>query len=83
MLNTALLASRNELNDFTQELAAECQRVGSRIVKVRNGMWFCVSFCAANRNGNDDPLFHTSDWEHCWEANGASVANRDFDIVEF
>ena len=83
MLNKALLASRNELNEFTEALAAECQRNGHAVVSTRDGARFEVNFCDANEDGNDEPLFHTLDWEYCWEADGSSVVNREFDIVEF
>ena len=83
MLNKALLTSPSELNEFTHALALECQRNSYAVVTARNGMQFGVYFCDVNEDGNEHPLFHTLDWQYCWEADGSSVVNRDFDIVEF
>lgn len=83
MLNKALLANRNELNVFTQALAIECQRSSYIVVTARNGIRFDVCFCPARVDGNEHPFFHTLDWQYCWEADGSSVTNREFDIVEF
>lgn len=83
MLNKALLANRDELNEFTHELAVQCQRKGSVTVTARNGTQFEVCFGPAGEDGNDNPLFYTSDWHYCWEADGSSVTNRDLDIIEF
>ena len=83
MLNKALLASQNELNEFTHALVLECQRNGYAVVTARNGIRFDVCFCPAQEDGNEHPLFHTLDWQYCWNADGSSVTNPEFDIVEF
>ena len=57
MLNKALLACSNALNEFTEALAAECRRNGHVIVTARDGMMFEVYFCDANKDNNEHPFF--------------------------
>lgn len=83
MLNKALLASQNELNEFTEALVLECQSNGYGEVTTRYGTRFEVYFCDVNADGNEHPFFHTSDWHYCWNADGSSLTNREFDMVEF
>lgn len=82
MLNKALLASRDELNEFTHALSIRCQRNTDVLVVVRNGELFNIRFCDVGQNGNDCPIFYTSDWHYCWNADGSSTKNRDLDIIE-
>jgi hypothetical protein len=83
MLNKALLASQNELNEFTHALVLECQRNSYAVVSTRDSAQFEVHFCDVNADGNEHPFFHTADWHYCWNADGSSVTNRALDIVEF
>lgn len=83
MLNHALLAKREDLNTFTLYLAEACRVSGSRQVTLRNQTKMDVQYMRPGEDGNEHPLFYTPDWEYCWNADGSSVVNKDFDIVEF
>ena len=79
--NTALLASRYELNYFTSELAKRCQNQGSCLVALRAGNKVNVSFHTSEYSGA--PEFFTHDWEYVWNADGSSVTSKDYDIISF
>ncbi|MBU9200065.1 hypothetical protein KTD31_01440 [Burkholderia multivorans] len=83
MKNLALLATRNDLNPFTQALKARCEREGAVLVKMRNGDWVEVRYRPANPIECESESFHTADHARYWFMDGSSLTSNVFDMVEF
>ena len=81
MINAAMFASRNDLNEFTAHLKSECEIVGSILVRLRNDTMVMVQFTPENEEDCVSAGFHTANWSMCWNLDGSSVTSRDFDIV--
>lgn len=80
MINTAMFARKNELNDFTAQLAVRCAH-RTTPVKLRNGKIIEIVYQEAKQG--DQSVFHTESWTYIWNLDGSSVTTSEFDIVEF
>mgnify|MGYP000729900152 CR=1 FL=1 len=83
MINFALLpAPANQLNEFTATVLTRCLRDGFCMVECRNGMILKVGYKPITEGDNEDPLFFANDWAFCFEANGESTKNSQWDLIE-
>lgn len=84
MLNHALLAKRNELNEFTTELLTRIYKNGSALVEVRCGVILRVDYKPITEGDNEEPYFFskTSNNYYVFDLNGEANCSMDYDLVE-
>ena len=78
-INRALLAKRDELNDFTSHLAARC-RTAPKTVTLRNGTQMDVK-CEIGEGFAVQ--FHSEDFSNVWNADGSHTESKELDIIRF
>ena len=78
MINRELLYRQYNINDFTRAIRAELETSGdnSVMVKMRNCKWIGV------HNDGFTGGFQSVDQKHHWRADGSSIENPQFDLVE-
>jgi hypothetical protein len=80
MINEALLADKNELNNFTAKLSIKCQTKGSAWVKLRDGSIVEIEYHGTNDPDEND-YFGNRNYSHCWHLDGSSYKNFMYDII--
>ena len=78
MLNPATHIQRDEFNEFTRVV---WQLKGSKMVRLRNGTFVQPIFKPAEDETCNDAFF-TEDYKYCWNLDGTSVTNSEYDMME-
>lgn len=81
MINTAMLASRDGLNEFTQYLKEQCETTDMVIVRLRDGSTVGVMFVPEDEEQFVRAGFVSNNWTMCWNLDGSSVTSREYDII--
>jgi hypothetical protein len=79
LINHALLTRRDQLNAFTDHLAARC-RIAPKTVTLRDGSQVDVK-CEIGEGMS--VMFLTPDWSKTWNADGSSPISWELDIIKF
>ena len=81
MKNPATHIYRDQLNEFTNVIAAN-QRFGAKTkVRLRNETIVEPIYKPAEDETCEDTFF-TEDYKYCWNLDGTSVTRRDYDMME-
>jgi hypothetical protein len=81
MKNPATHTYRNQLNSFTNLIAAN-QRFGAKTkILLRNGTIVEPIYKPAEDETCEDAFF-TEDYEYCWNLDGTSVTRSHYDMME-
>lgn len=82
MINKAMVAKQNELNEFTTALAAQCIKHGSALVKLRNNEITFVKYHPQEElDETEEPHFATPAYVKVWNLDGSSVTSYEYDII--
>ena len=82
MINDAMFYDKEKLNPFTSKIKELCTIHGSTNVKLRDGQIREVTYKKADPEEGISEGFMHGDWDMIWFADGSSVTNKDFDMVE-
>lgn len=87
MKNPATHASQNELNCFTQHIHDMWIDFSVKtLVRLRNGTIVQPVIFLGGDHWEEDYKkprgFNTEDWSMCWNLDGTSVTNSNFDMME-
>lgn len=81
MKNPATHTYRNQLNAFTNLIAANQRFGGKTKILLRNGTIVEPIYKPAEDETCEDAFF-TEDWKYCWNLDGTSVTRSDYDMME-
>jgi len=82
MINQAMVAKSNELNEFTSALAYQCQKNGNSLVKLRNNEIVIVEYHPQETlDETENAHFSTPDYSRSWKLDGSSNTSYNFDII--
>jgi hypothetical protein len=82
MINKTLLIRGPQWNEFTRELAAQCENNKAKLVKMRNGLLVEVVYMPEVENESREG-FRNKEHTRIWDIDGRSITSTDFDLIEF
>lgn len=81
MKNPATHTYRDQLNSFTNVIAANQRFGGKTSVRLRNGTIVEPIYKPAEDETCEDAFF-TEDYKYCWNLDGTSATRPDYDMME-
>ena len=82
MINQAMVAKQNELNEFTKTLAEQCLKNDNALVKLRNNEIAIVEYHPQETlDETETAHFATPEYSRVWNLDGSSNTSYEFDII--
>jgi hypothetical protein len=80
--NRDMFLSKDKKNACTKRLARLCRENGSQLVQLRNLELVRVTFKEIDLSPAENPHFKAvTGMPHCWNLDGSSYSNPDYDII--